>query len=185
MQPPAVTRYRRPFLAPLWLAWLLFIAAVVVAFIAYRSATTTTVVLVRHAEKELSTIDNPPLTVAGEQRAERLAQMFGDVRGAGAIGAIYVSDQRRTQQTAMPLASRLGLQPTVVPSSAISELVSQILREHRGGRTLVVWHSNSMPEIIQKLSGVTVPPIPENEYDDIYIVTVPTFGESNVLRLKY
>jgi broad specificity phosphatase PhoE len=185
MEPPAITRHRRPFLAPFWVMWLLFFVALAFAFVAYRSATTTTVVLVRHAEKELVTIDDPPLAAGGERRAERLAQMFGDVRGAGRIEAIYVSDARRTQQTAMPLAARLGLRPTVLPAADVSGLVSHVLSEHRGGRVLIVGHSNTVPEIVQKLSGATVPAIGQDEYDTVYIVTVPTFGKSSVLRMKY
>ena len=44
--------------------WLLFFVAVAIAIVAYRAATTTTVVLVRHAEKELVTINDPPLAPA-------------------------------------------------------------------------------------------------------------------------
>jgi broad specificity phosphatase PhoE len=185
MQPPAITRHRRPFLAPIWLTWLLFLMAAAIAFSAYRSATTTTVVLVRQAEKEQVTIDNPPLAAAGERRAERLAQMFGDVKGAGRIDAIYVTDARRTQQTAAPLAARLGIRPTVLPAADVDTVASKVLHEHRGGRALIVGHGNTVPEIVQKLSGVAVPPIGEDEYDNVYVVTVPTFGKASVLRLKY
>src|SRR5581483_9281913 len=102
MEPPVLTRHRRPFLAPFWVMWLLFFLLLAAAFVAYQAATTTTIVLVRHAEKELVTIDDPPLSEAGERRAERLAQIFGDVRGPGRIEAIYVTATRRAQQTAMP-----------------------------------------------------------------------------------
>ncbi|HEU4627396.1 MAG TPA: phosphoglycerate mutase family protein [Steroidobacteraceae bacterium] len=186
MEPPVLTRHRRPFLAPFWVMWLLFLLLLGAAFVAYRAATTTTVVLLRHAEKELVTIDDPPLSAAGEQRAERLAQMFGDVRGAGRIDGLYVTDTRRAQQTAMPLALRLGEKPTVLPAQEdLGRLTSRVLSEHRGGRALIVGHSNTVPELVRLLSGQTVPAIGDDEYDNIYIVTVPTFGKANVLRLKY
>jgi broad specificity phosphatase PhoE len=185
MQAPAVTRHRRPFLAPFWVMWLLLLAVLAVAFVGYESATTTTVVLVRHAEKELVTIDNPPLTIAGERRAERLAQMFGNVRGVGRIEGLYVTDTRRTQQTAMPLATRLGLSAVIMPAGDVKGMVSRVLRERRGGTALIVAHSNTLPEIVQRLSGRTIPAIGDDEYDNLYIVTVPTFGKSSVLRLKY
>jgi hypothetical protein len=35
------------------------------------------------------------------------------------------------------------------------------------------------------MSGVGVPPIAEEEYDDIYVVSVPTLGKASVLRLEY
>lgn len=165
--------------------WLLFLLAVALAFLAYRSATTTTVVLVRHAEKELGTIEDAPLAAAGERRAERLAQMFGNVRGPGRIDAVYVSDTRRAQQTAMPLTVRLGLQPIVLPGANVDAFVSRVLREQRGGRALVVAHSNTLPEMVHKLSGVAIGPIGDEEYDNLYVVTVPTFGKASVLQLKY
>lgn len=185
MEPPAITRHRRPFLAPFWVMWLLFFAVVAVAFVGYRAATTTTVVLVRHAEKETVTISDPPLAAAGERRAERLAAMFGGVRGPGGIEAIYVTDTRRTQQTAMPLAARLGLRPTVTPAADVGAVASRVLSEHRGGRALIVGHSNTVPEIVRELTGVNVPAIGDDEYDNVYVVTVPTIGNSSVLRLKY
>jgi broad specificity phosphatase PhoE len=172
-------------LAPFWLMWLLFFVAVAIAFTAYRSATTTTVVVVRHAEKQLVTIEDPPLTPDGERRAERLAQMFGTPHGAGGIDAIYTSDARRAQQTAAPLAARLGIRPTVLPGANADAIASRALRDHAGGRVLIVGHSNTVPEIVRKLSGVTIAPIADDEFDNIYVVTVPTFGRASVLRLKY
>jgi broad specificity phosphatase PhoE len=185
MQPPVVTRHRRPFLAPFWVMWLIFFLVVAAAVMAYRAATTTTVVVVRHAEKEVATIDDPPLAEAGVRRAERLAQMFGRVKGAGGIEAIYVTDTKRAQQTAAALASRLGIMPTVLRGSDIDGAVKHALRDHRGGRTLIVGHSNTVPQIVRRLSGQSVPDIADEEYDDVYVVTVPSFGRSSVLRLKY
>jgi broad specificity phosphatase PhoE len=184
MQAPAITRHRRPFLAPLWLMVLFALFAFGLAVAAYRSATTTTVVLVRHAEKELGTIEDPPLAPEGERHAERLAQMFGDA-GPGRIDAIYVTDARRTQQTVAPLAARLGMLPTVLPAGDIDATAARVLREHRGGRVLIVAHGNTVPALVRKLSGVEVPPVGDNEYDDIYVVVVPTFGDASMLRLKY
>src|SRR5439155_9834780 len=58
MDPPGITRHRRPFLAPVWLTLVaaLVIGGVAVAF--YRSATTTVVLLVPPVEKEPGTIDD-------------------------------------------------------------------------------------------------------------------------------
>jgi len=185
MQPPVVTRHRRPFLAPFWVMWLLFFALLAAAFVSYRSATTTTIVLVRHAEKVMGTIEDPPLAAEGVRRAERLAQMFGDVKGGNGLDAIYVSDTKRSQQTAAGLASRLGMKPVVYPAADVEGTARRLLREHRGGRALIVGHGDTVPALVQKLSGQAVPGIPEDEYDDVYVVTVPSFGRSSVLRLKY
>jgi len=185
MQPPVVTRHRRPFLAPFWVMWLLFFVLLAAAFVSYRSATTTTIVLVRHAEKVMGTIEDPPLAAEGVRRAERLAQMFGEVKSGNGLDAVYASDTKRSQQTVAPLVSRLGVNAIVYPAADVDGTTRKVLREHRGGRALIVGHSNTLPALVQKLSGQAVPEIPEEQYDDIYVVTVPSFGRSSVLRLKY
>src|SRR5262245_27425846 len=70
--------------------------------------------IVRHAERadgDMRNEKDPPLSTAGEARAEKLATMLADAD----IKAIYVSEFRRTQDTARPLASRLKLTPQRVP----------------------------------------------------------------------
>ena len=190
MEAPAViNRHRRPFLLPVWLSFAavfaLFVAALVTFFI-YRSATTTTVVLLaRHAEKEVSSIQDPPLSAEGEQRAERLAQMFGRGTGAGKIDAIYVSDARRAQQTAAPLAARLGKKVIVVPAADLKGLVSRVMHEHDGDTVLIVGHSNTAPELIHELGDIDVPPIGDDEYDTLYVLSIPSFGHASLLRMEY
>jgi len=190
MEAPAlIHRHRRPFLLPVWLSlgavFGLFVAALV-AFFIYRSATTTTVVvLARHAEKDLSSIQDPPLSAEGEQRAEKLAQMFGRGKGVGRIDAIYVSDARRTQQTAAPLAERLGKQPIVVPAADTKALASRVIHEHEGGTVLIVGHRDTVPELIHELGDIDVPPIADDEYDTLYVLSIPSFGHATVLRMAY
>jgi broad specificity phosphatase PhoE len=185
--PPSLTRRRRTFLAPLWLlAWggILMLAG---AIIYWNSATTTTLVLVRHAEKQVGAINDAPLTPEGELRAARLAQMFGDAETFGRIGNIYVSDTRRSQQTAAGLAQRLALTPVVVDAKSSSEdLARRVLKENRGGRALIVGHSNTVPQLVAALaSAQNVPAMGDEEFDTVYVVTVPTIGHASVLRMKY
>lgn len=187
---PSLTRRRRTFLAPLWLVWLLVMGAIALigaTFLHWRSATSTTIVLVRHAEKELGAISDAPLSPEGEQRADRLANMFGDTQPFGRLRKIYVTNTRRTQQTALRLSQRLGINSEVVDAKTDSaELAHRVLTENRGARALVVGHSNTVPEIVRALTGDdAVPPIGEDEYDTMYVVTVPSIGKASVLRIKY
>ena len=184
---PSLTRGRRTFLAPIWLLAWSGILVLVAAVVYWNSATTTTVVVIRHAEKQLGTIDDAPLSPEGEQRATRLAQMFGDAESFGRVRKIYVTDAHRTQQTAAELAQRLNLKPVVVDAKeSASALARQVLKENRGGLAIVVGHSNTVPQLVAELSGnKKVPPIAEQEFDTMYVVTVPTIGRSSVLRLKY
>jgi broad specificity phosphatase PhoE len=184
---PSLTRRRRTFLAPLWLLAMAGVFTIAMAFAYWNSATTTTIVLVRHAEKQVGAISDAPLSPQGEVRASRLAQMFGDNEPFGRIGRIYVTNTRRTQQTSAGVAQRLGISAIVVDAKTDSrELARRVLRENRGGRALIVGHSNTVPEVVAALARVeNVPPIGEEEFDSLYVVTVPTIGKVSVLRLKY
>jgi broad specificity phosphatase PhoE len=178
----------RPFLTPIWLT--AFGALVVVCTLSFAAwfwgtADSTTIVVVRHAEKELNAGDDPPLTAAGKARATSLARMFGGGQ-PGAIDAIYVSPTTRNRMTAAPLAARLGLTPIEVPAGDAGALARRILREHGGQRILVVGHSNTVPLIVEALSGAkSLPPITDDEYGTLYVITVPRIGRADFLRLSY
>lgn len=184
---PSLTRRRRTFLAPLWLLAIAGVFTIAMAFAYWNSATTTTIVLIRHAEKQIGTNDDAPLSPQGEQRATRLAQMFGDAESFGRVKQIYVSDTRRAQQTAAGLAQRLNLKPRIVdPKASPAEVARRVLRENRGGLAIVVGHSNTIPPLVAKLSDADeVPPMSDEEFDTMYVVTVPTIGKASVLRMKY
>jgi 2,3-bisphosphoglycerate-dependent phosphoglycerate mutase len=184
---PSLIRRRRPFLAPIWLLGFAGIMVLAAAFAYWNSATTTTIVVIRHAEKQVGAISDAPLAPAGEIRAALLSQMFGDADGFGRVQKIYVTDTRRTQQTAAGIAQRLGITPEIVAGKTDSKAFARrLLRENRGGRALVVGHSNTVPEIVAALSRQDdVPPMRDEEFDTLYVVTVPSIGRASILRLKY
>jgi broad specificity phosphatase PhoE len=173
---------RRPFLAPVWLAAL--IGALIVAFGIWLigAASTTTVFVMRHAEKAEAPAEDPPLSPAGEARALELAQHFGRAPKALSFDSIIVSELRRTQETVRPLANRLGIPVIVVPAADPAKAAHRALDENRGGRVLIVGHSNTVPAIVEALSGEDVPEMSEQEYGLVYVVAVPRFSRAAVTR---
>jgi broad specificity phosphatase PhoE len=133
----------------------------------------TTVILVRHAEKDVQPDGDPILTAAGTARAEALAQLLAD-RG---VGAIIVTEYARTQLTAEPLARRLGITPTILPARAglrehamaIADLVHG---EYAGKTVLVVGHSNTLPAIVVALGGHPIDAICDGSFSNLYVVTI-------------
>ena len=168
----------------MWLTLLgaLAIGGVAVAF--YRSATTTVVLLVTPVEKTPGTIDDPPLSPEGEQRAQQLAQMLGDAEGTGRLDAIYVSDERRARQTASPLAERLRRAPVVFSSREARATAARVLKDHPGGTVLVVCSGAALSQIVQELQGTGSLPAGQGASDAIYIVSVPSFGRAHLVRLR-
>ena len=146
-------------------------------------AATTTVILVRHAEKASTPTADPPLTSAGEARARSL---LAAVREAG-VNAIITTQFLRTKSTAAPVAAALGITPEVVAATGATHPrdVAAAIRQHAGQTVLVVGHSNTIPAIIAALGAREPPPICDEEYDDLYIVTVPPTGPAKLIEAKY
>ena len=142
-----------------------------------------TVILVRHAEKAVVPPENkdPDLSAAGVARAEALKKMFAD---AG-VGAVYATQYKRTQQTAKPLAEKLGVAVTQVEARNTADLVKQVRAQSAGKVIFITGHNNTVPEIIAALGGPKLPIIPETEYDNLYILTVMGDGSAKLLKLKY
>jgi broad specificity phosphatase PhoE len=131
--------------------------------------------LVRHAEKANQT-DESPLTEEGRARAENLARLLGD---AG-VDRIYSSDYVRTRDTAAPLASDRGLEVELYDPDRLGELAETLLASP--GRSLVVGHSNTTPELAGLLGGEPGPPISEDEYDRLYVLSHrPGVGTTTIL----
>jgi len=182
----------RPFLIPIWLTAIAALTATVVFGLAvfaawtWITANSTTVIVIRHAEKETVSAADPALSAAGEARAALLARMFGDTRGAGRLDAIYVSATLRSRSTAAPLAARLGIAPVVAAADDPKGLARRVLRENSGRRVMVVAHINTVPEIVSALAGRSdIPSIDEKDFATMYVVSVPRIGRANLVRLSY
>ena len=142
----------------------------------------TVILIIRHAEKSSAPGQDPPLSPAGEARAQALVQI---ARTAG-IQKIYASEFQRTQQTVQPLATALGLTiDTTFQGKDLSGLSNDILTNHRGQTVLVVHHTNTVPQIIAQLGGGVVPTIDDaREFDRFYIIHHRRSG-TTVTLLKY
>jgi broad specificity phosphatase PhoE len=124
----------------------------------------TTVLLVRHADRQGAA---DALSAAGTDRAQVLAHV---VEKSG-ISAIYTSDARRTQDTAAPTATLLGITPAALAAADVAGLVSTIRTSHYGQKVLVVGHSDTVPQIIAEFGGPAVS-IGGNEYDNLFVLTL-------------
>lgn len=130
------------------------------------------VVIVRHAEKVADGSRDPDLTGAGRTRAEALAEAL-----AGApIDGLIATQYRRTQRTLSALARDRALNVEVVPAESghlqahVDAVVSLVQGRQDGGFVVVAGHSNTVPLIVEALSGRPVPAIDESEYDRMFIL---------------
>jgi len=139
------------------------------------------VFIVRHAERADDSSDTV-LSSEGEARARSLARLLRD---AG-ISAIFVTQYRRSAQTAKPLADQLGIESTVVQARDISGMVAKIRTEHANEAVLAVGHSDTVPAIIRALGCRESIEISTDEYDNLFVVVPDSGGESPLLlRLRF
>ncbi|MDH5456999.1 MAG: histidine phosphatase family protein [Gammaproteobacteria bacterium] len=152
----------------------------------FESQATTTVIFVRHAEKAELPADDPPLSDAGKLRVEELTRQLVKADVVQGIDAVYATPYRRTVETAKPVADALGLPVNSYDAADTEAIMERIVKQHKGKIILVVGHSNTLPALIGNMgASKKVPPIAEDEYDNIYIVSIPWFGKTKTIRLRY
>ncbi len=157
---------------------VLGILAACLTVVAY-SQNNGTVFLVRHADR-LSTAKDATLSPKGHKRAECLAHTLGD---AG-IQVIFASGFVRTQETARPLAKKLGLKVSTVEYKDTTGLVEK-LRAMPDKTVLVVAHSDTLPEIIEKLGAGKIDPIKRDEFDRLFVFHHTGPNSGSVVTLRY
>jgi len=147
---------------------------------------TTTIILVRHAEKQAESGD-PSLSNDGRARAEALARTLAD---AGVTG-LSATPYRRTQQTLEPLAGQKSLDIEVQPVDLSSpeayahDLVAGLLETYAGGTVVVAGHSNTVPLLLGALGVAEPRSIGDDEYDDLFVVQVVAGKTPLLLQLHY
>lgn len=154
----------------------------------FESQATTTIIFVRHADKAATPAEDPGLSPEGKERVAELTRQLVDADVVAGVDAIYSTPYRRSLETVRPLAGALDLPiHRYNPEREQYEaFVDSIVREHKGEIILVVGHSNTIPALIAELgASKNVPPIAENEYDNIYIISIPWFGKTKTIRLRY
>lgn len=146
----------------------------------------TTIILLRHAEKDTSAPGatmmkaDPKLSKEGLARAERLPTELKSF----APDFIYSTGYERTRATVTPLAElyHLGI---IYYDPAKLEAFSKELLQHEGKTMVVVGHSNTTPALVNLLLGEKkYPSLDESVYGQYWIVTL-TNGKASVETRHY
>ena len=127
----------------------------------------------RHAEKRNNT-DTTSLSPLGQERAKALSELL--IKAS--IDSIYATKYIRTQQTAQPLAHAIHKPIIIYNLDSLSEF-SQKLVNQKGKNILVIGHSNTVPRMIQLLTGERVE-IQDNDFDNLFIVSIYRFLKTEI-----
>lgn len=162
--------------------FLIFILSFVFGCAGEVSAQKKTIILLRHAEKDLSpeqNSSNPDLSAEGKARAERLVATLRKHK----VSAIYSSEYKRTQQTAAPLAAKSGVTVESYDPRKLKDMEAT-LRASKARNIVVVGHNNTTPALVNLFVKYDqFKQLPESEYSKIFILKFRKDGSLKRLDL--
>jgi phosphohistidine phosphatase SixA len=120
--------------------------------------------VMRHLQKAADAQD-PGLTPQGQACAQQLARFLAGQD----IAAVYASTTRRAQETAAPLAAARGLAASPYAPADTAEVAARARAET--GSVLIVGHSNTVPDIVERVGGTRPAAIDESRYGDVWRVS--------------
>ncbi|MFX0556851.1 SixA phosphatase family protein [Maribacter sp. CXY002] len=141
----------------------------------------STFYLIRHAEKDRSNPEDadPELNQKGLGRAMHWAEILDEVD----LDAIYSTDYNRTSMTAAPTSIKKNIDVQYYDPRAFE--IEQFKAENLNKKVLVVGHSNSTPDMVNKLIGEEkYSQIDDSENGILFIVQL-TGNSSTVSKLKF
>ena len=150
------------------------------------SAQKTTIILLRHAEKDtavkgstMMTAD-PSLSAAGVDRSVKLISELS----AYHPDIMYSTDYQRTKSTIQPLAFLLKKEIQLYDPKKLTALADSLLTV-KGKTIIVVGHSNTTPALVNLLIRENkYPALADQVYDQYWIVTIQN-GKATAEQKKY
>jgi hypothetical protein len=153
--------------------------------------TTTTVIMVRHAERDPGL--DPPLNAEGTLRALALRAALRE----NGVTAIFCTDLIRNRDSVQPLADALGLELNLVSPvlyadtvSAANIVANDIFARFSGGTVLFCGNIGSAganvnginEDLFTRLGGTGTPP---ERYQDLYVMVIRDDAPVNVIKTEY
>jgi Histidine phosphatase superfamily (branch 1) len=145
--------------------------------------TTTTVILIRHAERtEKGPVNGSYLTPEGRKRSQALAAAVKDM----GITAIYSPKLGRNLETVKPLSEQTGV-PVIINDTinmfTVDEIADEILSKQAGGVVLYVGNvSGNLMAMYRHLGGSGLGP---TEYGEMSIFVISDQGTISVTESHF
>ena len=161
--------------------FLLFFFVVAVLLTGTAFTQTKTIVLVRHAEKADGTSQDPELSAAGKERAQRLVKKVNKYRPK----EIYSTNFKRTKDTVQPLAAKRHVEIQTYDPRDPKALAAKILASpHK--RVLISGHSNTVPGLANVLAKKELfKNLDDSEYGAIWVIRIKKGEVQRVEILSY
>lgn len=142
---------------------------------------TTTIYMIRHAEKASDGTTDPGLSDAGMDRTKVWGNYFADKN----ISTYYTTQYKRTIETASYISGVVAgkITGTMAPGTnydfrmktydPMSLSLKQVAEDNKGKNIVIVGHSNTIPAQINALIGEKkYADMQESEYGNLYIIKI-------------
>jgi 2,3-bisphosphoglycerate-dependent phosphoglycerate mutase len=146
------------------------------------SCSQQTFYIVRHAEKADNS-DDPQLSQQGRERASSLEQYLASKK----LDTVFTSTFKRTILTGLTVSfprSITQLSINQQNQQTLNDFIQRMKSIKTDKGILIVGHTNTVPTIVQGICGQTIAAIPENDYDNIYIIEIKN-GNAVLQQLTY
>ena len=141
----------------------------------------TTIILLRHAEKDTIGGSDPGLSEQGKARAEILVSTLRNTK----VDVIYSTPFKRTRETVKPLADSQSVGISDYNPFKLDDIIETV-RQSTGKTLLFSGHSNTTPILINKILGTDkYKQLDESDYDNLYIVTISEIGKGTIVEMQY
>lgn len=138
---------------------------------------TTKIFILRHTEK-IDDSEDPGLSEAGRERA----QYWKKVLQHTAIDHVYTTDFKRNRQTAAIISDDSSVKPELYYPMSFEVL--KFLNNIQGKTVLIIGHSNTIPDMVNRLiNDNKYPPMSHKNYNILYLVTINKNGDSSSTML--
>jgi broad specificity phosphatase PhoE len=136
----------------------------------------TTIYIVRHAEKDISDPKNqdPELSAEGKLRAADLAEKLKNEK----IDAVFSTKYKRTGQTGAEVAQNNGISVQQYDAQNFKAISDLIISTYKNRSILIVGHSNTVLELIEAF-GANRPlaALTDDDYDFFFKVKIDNLGK--------
>ncbi len=135
---------------------------------------TTQIYILRHTEKADETAEDPSLSAAGIERAKYWKKVLQHTD----FDQVFTTEFKRNIQTAELISAESSVKPELYYPMSFDVL--KFLNLIKGQKVLIIGHSNTIPDMVNRLIDETrYPPMSHENYNILYTITINENGDTS------
>ncbi len=134
----------------------------------------TQIYIIRHTEKTDDTAENPDISTAGIERAKYWKKVLQHIE----FDQVFTTEFKRNIQTANLIIDDRPIKPKIYYPMSFDVL--RFINLIKGQKVLIVGHSNTIPDMVNRLIDESkYPPMSHKNYNIMYVVNINKNGDTS------